>query len=262
MSQRSGLAQWQQYPVWARGPARIVNEEVILDEGRAEQYHMRGTEDLMFELADLAADWDKRDTRDVLTFVRRHGLLRHGSKDLGTGACREPLSQWWEESRIIAFLMQLSAELNEAVRTASGKPIRKMIDDFPEMFGLQQPRVREQVLALDDQALMDQTSLLLAEAVTHKLEGTSMGLVSSVHLNLRPNGPGIFLLSQNPPNLLAAAYVQFAQSIVNRAPIEECPGCGRRFIPGSGKQKYCKKSCASTSRWRRWNERQSNGGKE
>lgn len=262
VAQRSGLAQWQQYPAWVRGPAHMVNDEVVLDEGRAEPYLMRGTEDLMFDLADLAADWNKRNTRDVLAFARRHGLLWHGERDLGTGTCREPLSEWWGESRRMAFLMQLSAELNESVRIDSGRPIRKMIGDFPEMFGASAQEARMQWLALSDQELMHTASMLLAEAVTTKLEGTNMGLVSGAHTSLRPNGPQIFLLSQNPPNLLAAAYVQFAQTVVSRAPIEECPGCRRRFIPRSGKQKYCTNRCASTSRWRRWNERQANGPEE
>lgn len=258
MSQRSGLAQWQQYPPWARGSARIVKDEVVLDEARAETYHMRGTDALMFDLAALAADWNKRDTRDVLTFVRRHGLLWHGEQDLGTGACRESLSEWWGESRTMAFLMQLSAELRESVRTGSGRLIRTMIEDYPEMFGLEEQEARILAYTLDDQVLINTASVLLAKVVTSKLEGTSMGLVSSAPQELAPGGPETFLLSQNPPNLLAAAYVQFSQAVVYRAPIEECPGCGRRFIPKSGKQKYCTKTCASTSRWRRWDERKTN----
>lgn len=256
MSQRSGLAQWLQCPVWARGPAHIVNDEVVLDEDRAEPYHMRGTDDLMFEFADLAADWNKRDTRDVLTFIRRHGMLWHGAKDLGTGTCREPLSVWWWESRGMAILMQLAAELKESVRIGSGEPIRTMRRDYPELFGLAEGEARNQAVAQNDQVLMNAASMRLAEAVTSKLEGTSIGVVSAVLTNLRPNDPDTFLLSQNPPTLLAAAYVHFAQAIVHRAPIKECPGCGRRFIPRSGKQKNCTKSCASTSRWRRWKERQ------
>ena len=70
------------------------------------------------------------------------------------------------------------------------------------------------------------------------------------------SSPDRFLLSINPPNLLSLAYVRFAHAIVDRVPMVECPGCGRTFIPKSGKQKYCTKSCASTSRWRRWKEKQ------
>jgi hypothetical protein len=152
--------------------------------------------------------------------------------------------------------MQLSAELKESARTGSGAPIRKMISDFPEMFGLDEHIAPEAAVTQNDQMLMNSARLLVGEVVTHKLEGTSMGLVSCLLTNLGPNDPDTFLLSQNPPNLLAAAYVNFAQAVVHRAHIRECPGCGRRFIPSSGKQKYHTKSCASTSRWREWKESQ------
>jgi hypothetical protein len=252
MSPQSGIAQWRHYPSWARGPARIVGDEVVLDEDRAQQSYIYEPADLMFELADLAADWDSRDTRDVLAFVRRNGLLWHVAEDLGTGECREPLSEWWIESRTLAVLMNLYADLKDSVKTGSADPLRRTIIDFTELFQANPPES-------DDQTLMEQASVYLAEAVTMKLEGCRMGLTSSVRLDAKPKGPGIFLLSQRPPNLLAAAYVHFAQAISNRAPMEECPGCGRMFIPESGKQKYCTKRCASTSRWRRWKARQDTG---
>jgi hypothetical protein len=82
------------------------------------------------------------------------------------------------------------------------------------------------------------------------------GIVSTTHIAVKPNGPDIFIHLQITLNLLAAAYVHFAQAIVSLAPIEECHGCGRMFIAESGKQKCCTPSCASTSCWRRWKERQ------
>ena len=103
---------------------------------------------------------------------------------------------------------------------------------------------------------MELTSASLAEVVTRKLEGCQLGLTSSVDLDARTRGPGIFLMLQRPPHLLSAAYTHLAQFVVDRKPLEECPGCGRIFIPRSGRQEYCRKSCASTSRWRRWKERQ------
>ena len=100
-----------------------------------------------------------------------------------------------------------------------------------------------------------QASVFLSEQVTEALEGCSHGVVSSA-LGASFSSPDRFLLSINPPDLLSLAYVRFAHAIVDRAPMVECPGCGRTFIPKSGKQKYCTKSCASTSRWRRWKEKQ------
>ncbi len=87
------------------------------------------------------------------------------------------------------------------------------------------------------------------------MQGTATGLVSTCRLDVSPKGPTKFLLSQLPPNLVAAAYSAFAFHIANKAPVLECPGCGRLFVPKSGKQKYHSESCASTSRWRRWSEK-------
>jgi hypothetical protein len=107
-----------------------------------------------------------------------------------------------------------------------------------------------------DQELMDDVSVNLAEVISGKLQNCRMGLSSSVDLDTDPKGPGIFLILSSPPDLLSAAYVHLAQFMADRAPMEECQGCGRIFIPHSGKQKYCSKSCASTTRWNRWKQKQ------
>jgi hypothetical protein len=65
-----------------------------------------------------------------------------------------------------------------------------------------------------------------------------------------------FALDGISPNLLTAAHAYFARTIVDRAPVIECPGCGRNFTPSSGKQKYHDKRCANAARWRRWNQKQ------
>jgi uncharacterized OB-fold protein len=67
---------------------------------------------------------------------------------------------------------------------------------------------------------------------------------------------GKFALQIAPQNLEGAAYASYASVMAQRREIKECPGCGRMFFPDSGRQKYCTKSCASTSRWRRWKARQ------
>jgi hypothetical protein len=108
----------------------------------------------------------------------------------------------------------------------------------------------------DNEFCMEAASLYLGEAITFNLKGTQLGVSSSLGLDVERRDPLAFLLTQNPPNLVAAAYGQLALAMVNRAPMEQCQGCGRMFKPESGKQKYCSKSCASTSRWHRWKERQ------
>src|SRR3712207_7212319 len=98
----------------------------------------------------------------------------------------------------------------EATRSGSAEPLRGAIaKDFAKVGTSKTP---------SDEGLMNLASVVLAEVVTRKLEGCAMGIASSVQLDVTPNGPGIFLLKQIPPNLVAAAYVHLAQAIVSRAP--------------------------------------------
>jgi hypothetical protein len=254
MSEQLGIAQWRQYPLWVRGPAQIVGEsedaEVVLDEMRAERYPIQGAKDLSFELAFLGSGPNALDTEDVLAFVRRYGLLWHGAEDVGTGKCRERLIDIWVESRILALTMHLYIGIRDAVETGATSPLRRAMDEFLIAFTAHPPME-------DDEDLVNQASVYLAESLTIKLEECSMGVASSTQLDVQPRGPDRFLLSHVAPDLLTTAYVHFAQTIVERAPLTECPGCGRRFTPESGKQKYHDKSCASNARWRRWKARQS-----
>jgi hypothetical protein len=240
-----GIWQWKQYPLWARGPARISGEEVILDENRAEPYYMYEPVGLFSDLAYLAVRHEHGDFRDILAFVRRYGLLWHGAEDLGTGGCREKLSDWWRESTTLEILLKLHMGLQEYVKNGSAGPLRKTMTDLFEEFKSGQA-------APNDETLAEQVSIYLAEQMTGKLEGCTLGITSSMGLDVKPKGPGIFLLAQNPPNLATAACAQLALRVVNSVPLARCPGCGRVFEVTSGKQKYHSPSCANTDRWRRW----------
>jgi len=246
-----GLFQWQSYPQWARGPARIVDDEVVLDEDRAEFYgiHERADDYPFIELAELATDPSKLDPRDVVAFVRRNGLLWHGADSIGTGKCREPLAEWRAESHIMGVLLELYVGLTDSISEVSASKLRKVYERFPEVSKLAP-------LDAEDQQLMGETSVNLAEVVTRKLEGCQLGVSSSVYIKTQRRGPGIFMMLQRPPHMLSACYAHFVQVMVDRQPMEECPGCGRIFVRHTGKQKYCTKSCAGTNRWRRWRDRQ------
>jgi len=64
--------------VGARAP-RIVGDEVVLDEDRAETYgiHERAKDLIFLELAQLAWGRNQLDTQAISSFVRRNGLLWH-----------------------------------------------------------------------------------------------------------------------------------------------------------------------------------------
>jgi hypothetical protein len=246
---QGGIANWSQYPQWVRGPAKIVQDEIVLDEGRARPYFLYEPKELMFDFAELAADLNNLDARRAVAFARRYGLLWHGADDLGSDRCREPLRDWWIQSHMFALTADLYVRLKEAVRTGSAEELRTSPLDFMEAAAGGDPE--------DDEFCKEAASLYLAEAISRNLKGTQLGVSSSLSLDVQQRHPLGFLLVQNPPDLVRAAYVQLAMAIAKMAPMQECPGCGRMFIPESGKQKYCTKSCASTSRWRRWKERRS-----
>ena len=171
MSEVAWLSTLAQYPQWARGPAHIVEEHVVLDETRAEPYYLHEADnELMFALAGLAVDPDNLDERDVLAFVRRYGLLRHGAQNQGSGKCREPLVEVWAEARIFAELLELYTDLRNSVRIGSSSPLQKSKIDFSRFFGHR---------AADHETIMAQASVFLSEQVTEALEGCSHGVVSS-----------------------------------------------------------------------------------
>jgi hypothetical protein len=97
---------------------------------------------------------------------------------------------------------------------------------------------------------------VLADFINLGLEDCGVGLLSLTNPGGEYDQPGKFALQLAPQNLVGAAYANYASLISERREIKECRGCGRMFSPESGKQKYCTKSCASTSRWHRWKERQ------
>src|SRR3712207_6565140 len=117
-----------------RGPARIADGEVILDDDRAEIYgiHERADDHIFIELAELAAGPGKLDPRDVVSFVRRNGLLWHGAESIGTGECREPLTEWWNESWIMRSLLQVYVGLKHSLKVGSASPLREVLKRIPK----------------------------------------------------------------------------------------------------------------------------------
>lgn len=221
---------------------------MVLDTSRSETYFMYEPTNLVFDLLDVHKQ--SLDPRSVTGFVRRHGLLFHGAPDLSSSTVKEPLSQWRESLGQFNIVARLYMELKDSEDEG---PTELMRESFRVLRSNTDPPEGEEV---SDQELLETMSVLFAEWVTEGMKGTGAGLSSSCWLDVSPKSPTTFLLLQIPENLLTAAYSQFAHLVSDKAPILSCPGCGRLFVPESGKQKYHSKSCASTSRWRRWKEAQ------
>jgi hypothetical protein len=184
----------------------------------------------------------------MLAFVRRYGLLRHGAEDLDASECRESLVDMLVEARFFAQLLDLYRKLKQSVQASSADLLRAGPMDVSASLGLGPTD--------DDGILMARASILLGEQITKALAGCSHGVVSTAIGRETFNSPDRFMLSIVPSDLLFLVYTRFAQIVVDRASMSECSGCGRVFIPKSGKQKYCTPSCANTNRWHRWKDLQ------
>ena len=229
------------FPQWLRGPASIVGGEVVLDEERAEPYTPYNMDRAIFELAALLQSED-----NIGAFVRRYGLLRRGPKLLGTGKCREPVSEWHNAIHDAWVAVHLYRALREAAKTGSAAPVRAL--------GITLPRAPE---TSTDEEYLALWSFLLAKGINDQLEDCPTALVpaSSPEQGIEL---GAFVFTSRPPNLLSAAYADFATLVSRRAELKECPGCRVLFHPTSGKQKYHDRTCAGSARWRRWKEKQTN----
>ena len=169
----------------------------------------------------------------------------HGPDSLGTGECREPVSGWQRAAHEAAVVVLLYMKLREAERTGSADPVRSLDMTWP---GLPETS--------NDKDYLEQVSGGLAGLINNHVAQYPTVLISAFSFEEKAP-PGEFVFGHQPPNLHKALYTTFATMIAQQAELKECVGCGRIFHPESGKQKYCTKSCASTSRWRRWKEQQS-----
>jgi hypothetical protein len=230
-----------QHPMWARGPASVEDNEVILDETRAERYGLNEPEQverMAFDLAAMAFHGSGRDPQQVVAFVRRYGLLWHGADEIGSGSCRESLSDWWHEAEKLSSLLLTSVRLGEAMRDGSATPVRRHFEKLGIRFET-------------DEAYLMAATKIAAVSINRGMQDTRWGM-SVIE-------PGELRLTHYPPNLVGAAYANLGALISKRVEFKECPGCGRVFPPKSGKQQYHEPDCATRTRQRRWKQKSSEG---
>jgi hypothetical protein len=228
-----------QHPEWARGPAFVEGNEVVLDESRAESYWLHEPEQvekMAFDLAAMAFHRSGRDPQQAVAFVRRYGLLWHGLDEVGSGRCRESLDDWWHEAEKLSSLLLTSVKLGEAMRESSAAPVR----EYFEVLGIGFET---------DEAYLMAATIAAARSINRGLEDTKWGM--------EVIEPGELRLTHYPPNLVSAAYANLGALISKKVEFKECPGCGRVFPPGSGKQKYHDPQCAVRTRQRKWKRQKS-----
>ncbi len=221
-------------PEWVRGPARVEGGQIVLDESRAKRYWLNEPEhanNIAFDLAAMAFHRSGRDPQQAVAFVRRYGLLWHGVVELGSGDYRESLDDWWHEAEKLSSVLLMAVRLGEAMREGSAAPVRRFFESLGISFET-------------DETYLMATTMIIARLVNQGLHAGKWGMAV--------NEPGDIRLAYYPPNLVSAAYANLGALIARKAEFKECLGCGRAFLPDSGKQKYHDTQCATRSRQRRW----------
>jgi hypothetical protein len=254
-------------PVWARGRARVENGQIILDEARAEEYgfeNPEASERMAFDLAALSrhqGDENLGDEKQVVSFVRRYGLLWHGADDLGSGECRESVQDWWVETGRLNFVGFFYQTLMESNRGGSAKPIQELIRrsggiGFPSL----SPSSKD-----FDQAYIWAASLILRDMINDGLNAGPNEIPPSrtgkqrCWWGLATVGPGEFRLAQYPPDLLSRAYAAFSVLIGNRVETRSCRVCGKLFRPKTRRSVACEEH-VDTYRSQRWRAKQGRTG--
>jgi predicted nucleic acid-binding Zn ribbon protein len=236
----------RQHPEWVRGPAYVEGDEIILYEAAAERYFTDESEHRQRLLMNLIELRDC-EPQDVVSFVYHHGLLWHGPEQLGSGECRESLTEWRVAVGNLWVTIGLYLTLNGAWEAGTAKPVREYLKRLRDPdIDLFYERIPD-----NDRQCLEAASTLLAERITRGMEGCSWTLVAACSLwreGVQEGGPMDFLLGDDPPDLVAAAYAQLAQRLAKKAPFEECEGCGKTFTPEHGRQRYCSKRCNNRAR--------------
>jgi len=216
-----------------RGPASIDGEYVVLDRGRASEWHPFvkadgiGRGDAIIELAASGST-----PAQALKFVEGFGLLRKGSE---SADWRELLSVFQREAS--ALLSGLS--LYRDVRRASQDP------------GLL-PRLREKWLHLGAPraglTFTEHAAVAVSALVTRGLVG-----VEERVLPVSNERELAFVSAARTPHLLGHIYHQFAIVMTGNVALRTCedPACGRFFTPGDARQRHCSKAHADRMRQQR-----------
>jgi hypothetical protein len=132
---------------------------------------------------------------------------------------------------MLPTVLLMSVRLGEAMREGSAAPVRKFFEGLGINFET-------------DEAYLMAATTSITKLINQGLQGGEWGMIV--------NEPGDIRLAYSPLNLVSAAYADLGALVATKAEFKECPGCGRAFLPDSGRQKYHDPQCATKSRQRRW----------
>jgi hypothetical protein len=253
-------------PMWARGPAHIDGEDIVLEGGAVELYTLPNSEhgaSLLFDLGNLGKLGEivhvedpsarlidavrLRDTDRAMKFAGTHGLLRHGPAQVGKGEVRESLKSWYLAGLELAISTEMYSNIRRFQEKGSAKPLRSYLQTLRDagIFG-------HFVLSDNDSELAEYASIQLAERLTRGM--TDCTPTFSAVCGLLKDGEkaglaGDFRFGNNPGSLVGAANYQLAWLISRKVMVRDCEECGEMLIPTDPRQRYHPK-CGNRKRKR------------
>lgn len=230
---------------WARGPARVIGDEIVLDERKAEPFLLADPEEnerMAFALAALPFTGGRPSPEKVEDFVSRYGLLWHGRESLGTQQCRESLQDWAASILQLWFTGVLYKKLADSIEEQTVAELQNFLRRYRQFF----PNTEQ-----DSEKYRLHATALLRDMLNAGLWGSTTAKKRTIW-SLVMIESGELKLSYYAPDLVTTAYASFAHLIANKYEMKECAGCGALFRPlGRSDQKWCSKSCGSTTRGRK-----------
>jgi hypothetical protein len=198
------------------------------------------------------------DPQPAMDFVKRHGLLWHRPQE-GSDSCRESLRSWLFEGHEMFITIKLYVELRKAITTRSTEGLKSCLRGLRDVRGRWGDTLLWGSMPREDEQLLEESSILLAERITKGLEGCAPTMVAACSLprtDGEKEGPvGDFRSSINPSNLVAVAYYTLSTLIESKAWFKECAGCGELFRLNPKihhrDRTYCDDDCYDRTRKRR-----------
>jgi len=257
-------------PVWARGPAHIDGEEIVIEGGEVELYTLPDSEhgaSLLVDLGNLGKLGEivrgedlstrlidtvrLRETNRALEFAGTHGLLWRGPTRVAGGEVRESLKRWYLAGLEFAISMNVYSNIIRSQEQGSAEALRSYLRTLRDggIFG--------HILLSDDDELTEYASIQLAERITRGMADCTPTL--SAACGLLRNGKkvgraGDFRFGNNPGSLVGAANYLLALLVSRKELVRECEECGGMFLPTDPRQKEHKK-CGNRRRKREERER-------
>jgi hypothetical protein len=232
------------HPEWLKGPATFDGEYIVMTRHLTQPYRLVGDWALLFDLAAV------RRPDDAIAFVRKHGMLRHGTN---SAFLREPFSEWLEAAYTLSNLL----DLYNLIQAASDEDTAAR-ETLWETWAV---RLRPllQPMPTSDAELLSGASRALATLVNEGLRNVQVQINSEVEWAVGRNATGsprAFTLAPGTPDLLGVSYLTLAMLVSLRMPLRTCRGCRRRFAPTHASQQYHDRACAIQARQRKMSAKQ------